>query len=290
MPRSVTRPVGVRPEPLDVPGGELAALVSEPAPGTGQRRSVVLVPGFTGSKEDFLDLLALLSAAGHLALAYDQRGQYESTGPDDPAAYTTRALAADLRAVLDLVARRSGGPVHLLGHSYGGLVARRAVLDSAEALASLTLLGSGPGAIPGDRAAALQFIRPLIEAGGVQALWDASEQMRLADPRRPPVPDEVTAFLRERALASSPVGLITMAETLGSEPDLVDELAGVPLPMLVAHGAGDDGWPPELQWEMARRLGARYAVIEGALHSPAAEAPEATAEVLLNFWRSVDVD
>jgi pimeloyl-ACP methyl ester carboxylesterase len=38
---------------------------------------------------------------------------------------------------------------------------------------------------------------------------------------------------------------------------------------------------------MARRLGAREAVIEGAGHSPAAEHPEATATVLVDFWTSV---
>jgi hypothetical protein len=35
---------------------------------------------------------------------------------------------------------------------------------------------------------------------------------------------------------------------------------------------------------MAERLGASYAAIAGSLHSPACEAPEDLAKVLLTFW------
>jgi pimeloyl-ACP methyl ester carboxylesterase len=78
-----------------------------------------------------------------------------------------------------------------------------------------------------------------------------------------------------------------MGTAVTDEPDRVDELrtagaAGVPV--LVACGAYDDAWTPDTQREMAERLGAPYVVIPGAIHSPAAEAPEATARVLLDFW------
>jgi pimeloyl-ACP methyl ester carboxylesterase len=57
--------------------------------------------------------------------------------------------------------------------------------------------------------------------------------------------------------------------------------------VLVTHGAADDAWLPAAQEDMARRLGARYEVIEGAIHSPAIENPPRTCEVLLDFWSSV---
>src|SRR4030095_4604727 len=61
--------------------------------------TVLLVAGYTGSKEDFAPLLAPLAEAGHRVVAIDQRGQYESPGPDDPAAYSVAELAADVVAV-----------------------------------------------------------------------------------------------------------------------------------------------------------------------------------------------
>jgi pimeloyl-ACP methyl ester carboxylesterase len=38
---------------------------------------------------------------------------------------------------------------------------------------------------------------------------------------------------------------------------------------------------------MAERLGAHYAVIADAAHSPACEAPEALVSALVDFWQSV---
>ena len=60
------------------------------------------------------------------------------------------------------------------------------------------------------------------------------------------------------------------------------------LDILVLYGEHDDGWPPELQAEMARRLDAECVVIPGAVHSPAVEAPETTAHALTRFWNTAE--
>ncbi len=244
------------------------------------RGTVLLVPGFSGSKEDVGPLLPLLAAAGWRCVAVDQRGQYESPGPDDPAAYTVDALAADLLAVVGAL----GAPVHLLGHSFGGLVSRAAAVRSPAALRSLVLLGSGPAALTGPRVDVLHLLPEVLAAGGTAAVADASEQLSALDPDAPVVPDAVRAFLRERWTRSSGTGLVAMASALMTEPDRVDALRATGLPVLVAHGADDDAWLPPVQREMAERLGAAYAVVPGARHSPAVEAPEATAVALAGFW------
>ncbi len=113
---------------------------------------------------------------------------------------------------------------------------------------------------------------------------DASEAMSAADPLAVPVPDSVRAFLRSRWLATSGAALIGMAEALRTEPDRVLALRRTGLPVLVLHGEADDAWSPAEQREMAERLGAAYAVVPGARHSPAVEAPEPTAQALLAFW------
>src|SRR2546428_2518034 len=79
-----------------IPSGPIAALDIGPVTGTAPRHPALLVPGFTGSKEDFAPILLALAAAGHRAVSIDQRGQYESRGPDDPSAYSLDALATDL--------------------------------------------------------------------------------------------------------------------------------------------------------------------------------------------------
>ena len=260
---------------VDVPRGPLAVLE---VPGEGP--AVVLVPGFTGSKEDFRHVLAPLAQGGRQVVAVDQRGQHESAGPDEPDAYAVSHLAADLLHLLDAL---GGHPVHLVGHSFGGLVCRAAVLERPSAVVSLTLMSSGPEALTGRRVELLPMLRPVLEQGGMPALVAALDALEADDPRAQAVPPDVRAFLRERMLASVPAGLLGMAEGLTGERDRVDELRETGLPLLVVHGEDDDAWAPDVQAAMAERLRARYVVVPAAVHSPAVENPEATAAALRAF-------
>lgn len=275
---SAALPEGARRVTYDVAGGPLAGVELAPAQPRG---TVLLVPGYSGSKEDFGPLLAPLAAAGWRAVALDLRGQHESPGPDDEAAYTVDALAAH---VLEVV--RVHGRVHLVGHSFGGLVSRAVALADRSGLASLTLLGSGPAALTGPRVDVLAFLPDVLASGGLEAIADASEALSAADPEAADVPPEVTAFLRQRWLTSAPAGLLGMAEALRSEPDRVEALRATGVPVLVLHGQDDDAWLPPVQADMAVRLGADLVVVPGARHSPAAENPDATASALDLFWTS----
>jgi pimeloyl-ACP methyl ester carboxylesterase len=262
--------------------GELAALIATPPADVVRRRGVLAVPGYTGSKEDFLHLLPLLARAGHPTTAIDLRGQYESGGPEEVSAYTIDALAEDVSSLL-----RVGEPLHVVAHSFGGLVCRSAVLSGAPAR-SLTLLGSGPGALGGTRGALIDMMRPLLAEGGVPAVWAASEAIDAADPAAAEVPAEVREFLRRRFLASPSAALLGMGTALITAPDRVAELRASGIPTFVVHGDADDAWTPAEQREMATRLGSRYVELAGAGHSPAVDAPEATAAALEEFWATLD--
>jgi pimeloyl-ACP methyl ester carboxylesterase len=255
--------------------------------GPGRRGTALLVAGYTGSKEDFAPLLAPLALAGWRVVAIDQRGQYESPGPDDPSAYTVAELGADVRAVGAALRAENDGPLHLLGHSFGGLVTRAAVLQDPAAFTSLTLLGSGPSELTGRRAQMLDHLGPLLDAGGVKAVHEALEAVAMTDPKAQAVPVATREFLDRRFLANAAAGLRGMADAMLAEPDRVAELAATGVPVLVAHGEADDAWLPHVQADMARRLGARYEVIDYSIHSPAVENPARTVQVLVDFWSSV---
>ncbi|WP_035798214.1 alpha/beta fold hydrolase [Kitasatospora mediocidica] len=286
-PRFLTLPGCARAERLTTARGEFAALVAEPAgPALGV---ALLVPGFTGSKEDFIALLEPLAAAGYRVVAVDQRGQYESGGPADPAPYALPELGRD---VLELT-RTLGGdgtPVHLLGHSFGGFVAREAVLAARPALpwVSLTLLSTGPGPIDPAEAAKTKLLMDALGSMDMQSIWEVMQAMAEEDdaPAEALAP-EVAEFLHRRWLANVPAALIAMGERLLGEPDRTDQLAATALPMLAVSGVRDYAWPVEEQAATAERLGARYLRVDGAGHSPNAEEPAATAAALVAFWSSV---
>ncbi|HEY2673107.1 MAG TPA: alpha/beta hydrolase [Rugosimonospora sp.] len=254
----------------------MAILDVAPA-GATSRGTALLVPGFTGGKEDFAPLLDPLSDAGFRVVAMDLPGQYQSPGPEDRRAYTPDRLGA---VVNELAESLDDERPCLLGHSFGGLVARAAVLAAPKRYRSLVLLDSGPSAIDGGRRETMVRLTPYAR-GGMPAVYAA----RLAVyPPDPDAPVELSAFLRERFLASSLAGLFGMSDSLLHEPDRVDDLRATGVPVLVCYGETDDAWHPELQHDMATRLGARVAAIADAGHSPAVEAPEATAAALVAFW------
>ncbi|MGW5850870.1 alpha/beta fold hydrolase [Streptomyces sp. NPDC055254] len=247
------------------------------------RGTALLVPGFTGSKEDFIALLEPLAGAGYRVVAVDGRGQYETPGPREEAPYALEELARDLLAQVRAL---GGGPVHLVGHSLGGLISRAAVLRDAAPFASLTLMSSGPAAIGEVQRARTKLLVAALEAMGddMPALWAA---MRSQDPQDGAADSpELLGFLRERWLATVPEQLIATGRALISEPDRVDELAAVALPMLVLSGTVDYAWPVPWMDDMALRLGAERVVVPAAEHSPNAENPQVTADALIAFWDS----
>ena len=76
----------------------------------------MLVPGFTGSKEDFVAVLAPLAAAGWRVVTYDQRGQHETPGAPPPGevvtaeSYALSELALDLLAIVAATRIGAGAP------------------------------------------------------------------------------------------------------------------------------------------------------------------------------------
>ena len=274
-PRRVGLPADVTAVPVRTPRGTFASLQAGDA---AVATVVLLVPGWTGSKEDFATLLPELASRGLRAVAVDPRGQFETPGPADPYAYTMPELVADVRAVAQAV---SAAPVHLVGHSFGGLVAAEVALADPE-LSSLTLLGSGPGTLPDDQRAGLETARETLEEHGLARTWEALQRHERASGVPAPPPD-VDEWLRRRFLAGSATALLARTRHLLDAPDRTDDLARRPVPVLVVAGEHDDRWPPAAQAAMAAAIGAPYREIPGAGHSPAVDDPAATAAQISAF-------
>jgi pimeloyl-ACP methyl ester carboxylesterase len=272
-----------------------------PGSGVCERDAALLVPGYTGSKEDFLAILDLLADDSRHVIAIDMRGQFETASAENPAGYAAAALGADILAIMHTTGAR-----HLVGHSYGGLIGREAVLAAAGAeFSSFTLMSSGPGALTGPRARDLRAMlaalgvdadgsgggsgeRPEKDAlrAGIAELWRSHLE---PEATATGVPGDIVAFLGRRMLGNDPDGLVLMAAHMLAAPDRTAELARLDqLPMLVIYGEDDNSWSPVAQENMARRLGARRLCIPAAVHSPAVEAPATTASALTQFWDAAE--
>lgn len=287
-PRSLEVPPGARRTSIDTARGQFMAIECLPHGAGAAGTPVLLLPGYTGSKEDYLGIIARLPAAGHRAVAVDLRGQYETPGPDVRDAYALPALGADVLALVTAL----GGRAHLVGHSFGGFVARAAARlaeDQATVdVASLTLLGSGPGQVTGRGTLSnLTLLSAALPHHDLETIWAAKRRLEVAGGEHEPAPD-VETFLHARFVRSHPVGLAVAAAQLLDPTDRLDELAGLLTPVLVIYGEAEDVWSPADIAAMAARISARTSVIAGAGHSPAVDDPAATSAALVAFWRAVE--
>ena len=168
-----------------------------------------------------------------------------------------------------MLREETGDPLHLLGHSFGGLVTRAAVLAEPGMFTSFTLLGSGPSRLTGRRAELLDHLGPLLDAGGVQLVHETLEQVAMTDPKAQAVPAPTREFYTRRFLRNSEAGLRGMADAMLSEPDRVAELGG--------HGRARAG--------RARRGRRRLAAARAGRQALAARCPARSHQQLAPFPR-----
>lgn len=269
-------PAGVERGWFDAPSGRLATL----AAGEPGRERVVLVPGVTGSKEDFSLMMPLLAGAGYRVESFDLAGQYESAdaGPwrlDPPRArYDHELFVDDLLAVVE----RDRAPVHVLGYSFAGTVAQLACLRRRELFASLTLLSCPP--LPGQAFRGIKRIGPLSHATSARAgaslmIWGIKRNFTKVPPGR-------LNFVLDRFRYTRRDSVHDIIGMMMRTPDLRSELAALELPKLVAAGE-HDVWPSTAHRDFARSIGARAAVYHTG-HSPCETAPHQLVRDMLALY------
>lgn len=269
-------PVGMTRTWFDAPSGRLAAVVQ----GDPEGQRVLLVPGATGSKEDFLLMMPLLAAAGYRVESYDLAGQYESAqaGPEnlDPPRrrYDYELFVDDLIAVLEA----GDTPAHVLGYSFAAVVAQLASVQRPELFASLAMMSPSPEAG--------QSFRGMKRVGWLSGVgpdwWGASLMIwgiRLNVIRVPPgrLRFATRRFsLTRRSSVNDIIGLMRNA------PDLRKPLAKTEFPKLVAVGE-HDLWPIALHRRFARSINAALAVYRAG-HSPCETSPHQLSRDLLVLY------
>jgi alpha-beta hydrolase superfamily lysophospholipase len=107
------------------------ALARRDWPSADARGTIVIVHGLGEHIGRYAHVAARLNANRWSVVGYDQRGHGASPGERGRIA-AADDLLADLAAVIDAVRVETSGPLILLGHSLGGLVAARFVAGGLE--------------------------------------------------------------------------------------------------------------------------------------------------------------
>jgi pimeloyl-ACP methyl ester carboxylesterase len=250
--------------------------------GTEDAPRVVLVSGVAGSKEDFVLLFPLFAAAGCRVESYDLAGHSGSVaaGPEnlDPPRehYDYRLFLDDFIAVLE----DGGGPVHVLGYSFAGLLAELALVERPDLFASLTLMAAPPAI--GQVFRGVKHIGPISDMPPRRAagliLWGIRYNLNRTPPLR-------IAFMRERMAVTRRSAIDDVVGLMMTMPDIADEVAGIGIPKLIAVGE-QDLWPTEQHAAYAERIGARMVVYPTG-HAPCETAPHQLARDMLALFADV---
>lgn len=234
----------------------------------GAGEALLFLHGIGGGKECWGPQLEAF-ADGYRAVAWDMPGYGETPALAEP---SFAALAEALRA---LVGHLGGGPVHLVGHSLGGMVAQEFAARHPERLRSLVLSGTSPafGRAHGDWQKKFIAARlgPL-DAGHTMAELAAGIVAGLLGE----APDPAGVVLAVDCMSRVPPETYRAMMRLLVTFDRREALARIAVPTLVLAGERDDNAAPKVMAGMAERIpGARYACLAGAGHIANLEQPAA---------------
>jgi 3-oxoadipate enol-lactonase len=243
----------------------------------GAGSPVLLLHGIGGSADSFAPQVQALSAR-HEVLAWDAPGYARSADPDGPPGMDGYAAAA--------AALLSGlGPAHVVGVSWGGVIATRLALDHPELVRSLVLADStrGSGRTAATRGRMLARPRDLERDGAAE--FAAMRGPKLVSAAAAPelVQHVVSTMARSVRLPGYGYAAASMAETVHDRL-----LPSLTVPVLVVAGRQDTVTGVKESSAIAAAIpGARFRVIENAGHLANAEQPERFNAIVETFWKEL---
>jgi proline-specific peptidase len=267
------------------------------------RLPLLVLHGGPGATHQYLEPLAELAQYGRRVIFYDQLGCGRSAHPTDPDLYDVDLFVDELATI-----RRELGldDVHILGQSWGGMLAMQYALTQPEGVASMMVADSPAdmthwvseanrlrAALPPDVAAALTKH----EADGTTSdpayvaaveVFYKRHVCRL-DPWPDPVVRTVEALEKDGFVYNVMNGPSEF-HVIGKLKhwSIVDRLHEITIPTLLLSGRYDEA-TPAIVGEIHRRIpGAEWIVFEHSSHMPHVEEPAAFNAAVRGFMAGVE--
>ena len=264
---------------------------------------VVCVHGFGGSANNWTDLMALLSGATGQASPGSQDPVFSCAALDlpgfgySPPAEASCTVSGQAALVIQLIEHRGGGPVHLVGNSFGGAVCTRVAATRPDLIKTVTLIAPampdlwvGPVTarfpvlcVPKFGSWLLSRVQKMapqarVEASIATIYYDGS----CVHPDR--IAADVAEIERRDALGYGDAVLIRCARSIVAEylrlgrNSLWRDAARVAAPTLVVYGSHDKIVDPRMAGRAARSFPrSRVVVLPRTGHVAQMERPEAVA-------------
>jgi 3-oxoadipate enol-lactonase len=230
----------------------------------GVGTAVVLIHG-TPLGLSFWDPLAA-TLADRRTVRYDVRGHGSARGVPVP---EPDVLAADLVALLD---RLDLPDAHLVGHSWGGQIAQRAVLDHPDRVRRVSLLCTRASPFPPFAHAAAALRAGLADREASLARWFAADELH--------GPDPLVETIRAQLHRADPHAWAAALDSIAVF-DVLGELPRVDVPVDVVAAEHDAVAVPHHMARIADALPqGRLYVLNGARHLAPLQHPDVIARII----------
>jgi len=269
--------------------------------GEARRGTVLCLHGGPGATHDYLLPMADLTEYGYKVVFYDQLGCGRSEMPDDTSLFTVERGVEEvegIRRALNL------GRIHLMGSSYGGLLAIAYALKYQENLKSL-IISSGLASVP-LAVAEMQRLKSELPPEIQKTLRKYEE---IGDYENPEYLKAVQEFYKRHLcrLPEWPKELVYTMEHM-SKPvyytmngpneftiigtlkdwDVTDQLHKIRVPCLITVGRYDEVTPKVAESMHQRIKGSKLVIFENSSHVAMWEEREKFIEVVRKFLEEVD--
>ena len=272
--------------------------VGETEPG---KLPVLCLHGGPGSPHDYLEPLAGLADSGRRVIFYDQLGCGRSSQPSEPDLWAIDLFVEEIDAVRDAL---DLDELHLLGHSWGGMVVMEYLLREAAGVASAVLASSlsdvqlfarEADRLRTDLPPEIRDPMDDFEAGGStsEAEYDAAvlAYYQRHACRVDPWPESLqraVAGMRQEVYRTMWGANETVPTGSLADWNITDRLGALALPVLVTSGAYDESTPTVTRELHGAIPGARWALFERSSHVAFVEETELYLAVVGRFLDEVE--
>lgn len=246
----------------------------------GSGRSLLMIHGIGGSALDWAGVVPELAKAARV-IGVDVRGFGRSAKPPGP--YSAAQWAADLAALLEQI---DAAPAVVLGHSMGGVIAQRLLLDHRE-LVDAAILQSTSSQVKEQAAAFWEGQAAEIERDGLRPMIER-RQAGYSEAFKREHPEVLEAD--ERRLRFNEPHAYAAAARAVARYNFTDELRDVRMPVLIIQGLDDTQTPPGGSVIMSRAIpAARLEMLESCGHNVMLDQPQRLIALVQGFLAELPV-
>ncbi len=245
---------------------------------TGSGKTIILTHGLGGNSQRWETLVPALSRH-YRVLTWDVRGHGQSDKPEGD--YSAKLFASDLAALLKKEQIRSA---FVLGHSMGGIIALRFVLDFPE-LCSALIVSSSTAEVNTQATKYFQDLAATVMEKGMDAI-PTNPERNFSRSFIEKNPEAVAEFLKNRPVNDP--GCYARSVLAISDYNYNKELANIHCPTLIMVGDQDVQANPGGSVKMSRLIpGSKLVIFKDCGHASYTEQPELFTRTVLDFLAGV---